>query len=51
VIFGLASERAKFGFPEINVGIFPGGGATQRLPEVIWRRLGKRVNWYTGRMN
>lgn len=33
--FRIASRDAKLGFPEINLGIFPGAGGTQRLPRLI----------------
>ena len=39
----IASENATFGQPEINWGIFPGMGATQRLPRALPYNLAAEI--------
>ena len=43
----IASDAAIFGFPEINMGVMPGAGGTQRLPRLIGAARAKEM-MFTG---
>ncbi|WP_338450178.1 enoyl-CoA hydratase-related protein [Niallia oryzisoli] len=45
----IASENAKFAFPEVGLGIIPGGGGTQRLQKIVGQGIAKEL-LFTGTM-
>lgn len=42
--FVVATRRARWGMPEVDVGITPGWGGTTRMARLIGRRMTKEIN-------
>ena len=42
----IASEKAKFAFPEIGLGVIPGGGGTQRIQKVVGQGITKELLYF-----
>nr|WP_295969784.1 enoyl-CoA hydratase-related protein [uncultured Bacillus sp.] len=42
----IASEKAKFAFPEIGLGIIPGGGGTQRIQKIAGQGIAKELLYF-----
>jgi len=46
-----ASETAEFGFPEVNIGVMPGAGGTQRLTKLMGKTKALEFLWTGERMS
>ncbi len=42
----ICSENAKFAFPEINLGIIPGAGGTQRIQRIVGQGITKELMYF-----
>jgi enoyl-CoA hydratase len=42
----ISSEKAKFSFPEVGLGIIPGGGGTQRLQKIVGQGIAKELLYF-----
>lgn len=39
----IASEKARFGLPEVTIGLFPGWGGTQRMARLVGKGIAKEL--------
>lgn len=49
--FRIASSKAKFGQPEVGLGITPGFGGTQRLPRLVGPGMAKQLLYTAATIN
>lgn len=42
----ICSDQAKFAFPEVGLGIIPGGGGTQRLQKIVGQGIAKELLYF-----
>lgn len=42
----ISSSKAKFAFPEVGLGIIPGGGGTQRLQKMVGQGVAKELLYF-----
>lgn len=49
--FRVASENAKMGLPEVSLGVIPGYGGTQRLPQLVGKGKAMELIMSAGMLN
>lgn len=49
--FRVASDNAKMGLPEVSLGVIPGYGGTQRLPQLVGKGRAMEMIMTAGMMN
>jgi len=42
----ISSDTARFSFPEVGLGIIPGGGGTQRLQKIVGQGIAKELIYF-----
>lgn len=47
----ISSEKAQFAFPEVGLGIIPGGGGTQRLQRLVGQGVAKELLFFGDMFN